>query len=690
MFENNEMKKEMKKEIIKKQILESRIFYISKNQTNQNHVKQTNPRKNILYKGTLPKNTSLQQLQKLQQYKKEDGKIAKKQLLNDTSLNDQIIITVGNLGYLRLIVNWYRSIQKNTNMAENCCLITYDPKLIDNISQQLPQLKTIYLEFSKNTHLSTEAVSYKNAGWDEITLYKLYAIHYLLSQNKTVYYIDPDVYVLRDSLSLFHEIMQNNPQNRMLIQQGKPFCSGVMYVPPNLITKKLFDPCEWQACGMDDEKYIIDYFMHRYPMEQQYVGVLDLDRFPNGLKWRTNYSPLDVQKQIATETIDLLHFNYISGIENKIVKMQEYGMYLKTMKIVNVPKQFMININDVCMNKNHVVYPPHQKGDQIELFAYRYFNDQTKCEIFTEYDYLPIPWTAIAVENNPKIVKQLKEWLKDFCKKNPQRKCWTIVQHCKGIEIALDIRLPSDWIVFATSDPNAVKIMVITSNKTNPNKENPNKPRKKIANKQIDTRNQIIIPLLSSNHLIESNNEMKPKINREILASFIGDVHVHPIREKMMEVIVNEMKNNELKNDKMKNIEVYEGNYRSENDQNKFKELMQRSVFALCPRGYGNTSYRIVEAMQFGAIPVYISDVFSLPYKSAQNLAQNSHQNEKIDWNSIAVLINENEIGELVKILQSKTKEQIVEYQMNIAKVYEKYFTMQGCCDYILELIENC
>jgi hypothetical protein len=42
--------------------------------------------------------------------------------------------------------------------------------------------------------------------------------------------------------------------------------------------------------------------------------------------------------------------------------------------------------------------------------------------------------------------------------------------------------------------------------------------------------------------------------------------------------------------------------------------ILARSVFALCPRGYGRSSFRIQESIQQGAIPVYISDEFVLPY----------------------------------------------------------------------------
>lgn len=37
--------------------------------------------------------------------------------------------------------------------------------------------------------------------------------------------------------------------------------------------------------------------------------------------------------------------------------------------------------------------------------------------------------------------------------------------------------------------------------------------------------------------------------------------------------------------------------------------IMARSVYALCPRGFGPTSFRIMEALQYGTIPVYISDL---------------------------------------------------------------------------------
>jgi len=43
------------------------------------------------------------------------------------------------------------------------------------------------------------------------------------------------------------------------------------------------------------------------------------------------------------------------------------------------------------------------------------------------------------------------------------------------------------------------------------------------------------------------------------------------------------------------------------------QELLKTSTFALCPRGGGPSSIRVVEAMAFGAIPVMVDDL-TTPY----------------------------------------------------------------------------
>lgn len=82
---------------------------------------------------------------------------------------------------------------------------------------------------------------------------------------------------------------------------------------------------------------------------------------------------------------------------------------------------------------------------------------------------------------------------------------------------------------------------------------------------------------------------------RDIFACFVGK-RTHKIREKMFSL-------------------NGEGYLISENMTiQDYCKTLSRSVFSLCPRGYGATSFRIAESLQYGAIPVYISDEYLIPH----------------------------------------------------------------------------
>lgn len=53
-----------------------------------------------------------------------------------------------------------------------------------------------------------------------------------------------------------------------------------------------------------------------------------------------------------------------------------------------------------------------------------------------------------------------------------------------------------------------------------------------------------------------------------------------------------------------------------------YEILLKESTFVLCPRGFGRHSYRLMEAMVFGAIPVILSDSFALPFSPELDFAK--------------------------------------------------------------------
>jgi hypothetical protein len=163
------------------------------------------------------------------------------------------------------------------------------------------------------------------------------------------------------------------------------------------------------------------------------------------------------------------------------------------------------------------------------------------------------------------------------------------------------------------------------------------------------------IPLINQPYI-------KVERNRDIFASFIGVISGrHRVREKLKEILNN--KNEYLISESC--------------GFPKFKETMERSIFALCPRGYGKTSFRINEALNLGAIPVYVYDEPWIPF------------NDSIDFNDYGVLIHESEIENIDIILKNISNEKILSLQKNGKEIYEEYFTYNGCFNKIINKMIN-
>lgn len=198
-----------------------------------------------------------------------------------------------------------------------------------------------------------------------------------------------------------------------------------------------------------------------------------------------------------------------------------------------------------------MVYPP----DNTMPFERWYLNSYTSADA-RERLYLPIQWTALYCNNNfgkcNKTHNTIQTVLNGLDK---NKKYYTIVQYDDGI---LNNLTGIDIKVFAMSGP------------------------------RIDYP----LPLLCTPHGFKFN------CKRDIIASFIGR-ETHPIRTAMI-----------------KQLHDKDGYYIStkQHSLKEYCEILARSKYALCPRGYGQSSFRIQEAIEYGAVPIYISDQFVAPY----------------------------------------------------------------------------
>ena len=160
----------------------------------------------------------------------------------------------------------------------------------------------------------------------------------------------------------------------------------------------------------------------------------------------------------------------------------------------------------------------------------------------------------------------------------------------------------------------------------------------------------------------QSNPNIKTQ-NKDIFASFIGVIYGRNnwIREKL---------HDNLKN---KNGYLFENSI----SYDAFSNVMSRSIFSLCPRGYGATSFRICEALQHESIPVYISDKPWIPF------------NDIINFNDYGVLIDSKDIEKIDEILKNISEEEIYK-KLNLGKqIYNEYYSFEGCSSKIINKLNN-
>lgn len=135
-------------------------------------------------------------------------------------------------------------------------------------------------------------------------------------------------------------------------------------------------------------------------------------------------------------------------------------------------------------------------------------------------------------------------------------------------------------------------------------------------------------------------NGVGPDRKKDILYSFVGIFSSHPVRKQLSvldnppEVIIKDSKN-----------------WISHQHVNEFKDLLARSRFSLCPRGYAANSIRFYESLQAGAIPILISDTALLP--------------DGFDWASCCIRVAEKDVANIPIIIKQITPEK--EHEMRQA-----------------------
>lgn len=326
-----------------------------------------------------------------------------------------------------------------------------------------------------------------------------------------------------------------------------------------------------------------------------------------------NFLIMDIQgyelEALKGATWTLEHIDYIYCEVNKdevyegCARVEQLDEYLKKWHFVRVETSQWVNNSwgDALYVKKKVSqqlqnghgnasqFKPEQKHiypeDNKPYFEKWYSLNRTPVE---GWEYLDIHWTAYYVNNNRNgriDTRPLQQYINSL---DRSKKYYTVVQYDDGI----------------LNDVSRLNLRVYA-----------------MSGKRIDYP----LPLICQPHPFKFDFE------RNILANFIG-AETHPIRKEI------------LKLKGQPNLYISSNKHTLES----FCHILSTSVFTLCPRGYGQTSFRICEAMQYGSIPVYISDERILPHNvkfcfgleyDATNLNLNKMVEELHQYNESTIAI---------------------------------------------------
>lgn len=279
----------------------------------------------------------------------------------------------------------------------------------------------------------------------------------------------------------------------------------------------------------------------------------------------------------------------------------------------------VINFNNVRLPWMHAPYPFYHTGRYLEEHMYdTYLKNMVKYDAIG-FTYIPIFWTSAYMAGI-----DLQPYIDALPKTN---RYFAVSQH----DDAIKEKLPEGTVVFSAGGNSG----------------------------------GIPIPLVSSPMPL-GHIKSQDKIH---LASFIGS-DTHPIRRDIVHHYGDD-------SDIFIKIKLWSFDV-SGSDQTEFIYTTMRSKFALCPRGYGAQSFRTYEAMQMGAVPVYIFDGKPwLPF------------NDIVPWSEFAVVVHRDHMAHLKDTLEEISDEKYEQMRETGKMMIEKYFTIPGTCDTIFDILKT-
>ena len=318
--------------------------------------------------------------------------------------------------------------------------------------------------------------------------------------------------------------------------------------------------------------------------------------------------------------------------------VQQKRDYLRKKEVARMAEQMQTLPTPESLRRPSYRYPPHDISEGIELNFFRFAQIES---IVSRAVYLPIFWTnnyhhqrAGSSSSDLAAVPEVESFLKTL---NPDVQYFTVSQGAEGVYE----ELPDNVFVFSAGGVGDCAIPLVCS--PHPPLSNPKTVLASFMGEFAPCG-----PVVSDKPPRRSSSDPKGAGTR--------------VRGKMIEVFKN-----------LPDCVIAPW----KEDMSLYRELMSKTKFGLCPRGYGKTSFRFYEMLTMGVVPVYIYDDPWIPYR------------DEIDWSLFCVMCPEYEIDFLPYKLSHITEAWYLRAVRIGGSHLERHFTTGGVCRQIARMVEE-
>jgi hypothetical protein len=289
-----------------------------------------------------------------------------------------------------------------------------------------------------------------------------------------------------------------------------------------------------------------------------------------------------------------------------------------------------------------VRYPP---GADVLLEPYFYDYFTKRHGRLPGWTYIDVFWTNLYVNREQGKTPYDKSGLVRALAELPRRRYFTVVQHAGGVAECL----PERTVVFGAGSART---------------PHPSPDAAGSRGGRALQASPVCVPLVYANR-----NDWAPACRdrpKTIFCSFVG-AFTHPVRVRMAQEL-----------SRHGDVELHVTRWKSDISPESaalFVEKTSRSVFTLCPRGHGPTSFRFYEALALGSIPVYVWDEYQwLPYR------------DLIDYDRLCVSIHVDDLRNLHSRLRDIGPAAIADMRLYY-RLFQNLFTLRGTTEWILDLL---